>query len=157
MARALTPRAIDALDKALDDADSSVAIHAAQILLDRAWGRPAQMVLAAVQTNIVGGIDRPPREDLQAWLERRKRELAALDGPRQAPASGGSAPPSSPPPNGETAAPGERASERAAEHSGPSGSAGPSMSPERERWLQQERRRLGLDPNDLRPNPSLKR
>lgn len=31
----------------------------------------------------VGGIDRPPRETLEQWLERRRRELAALDGPHK--------------------------------------------------------------------------
>jgi hypothetical protein len=37
-ARALTPRALAALDKALDD--PARAVQAAQVLLDRAWGRP---------------------------------------------------------------------------------------------------------------------
>ena len=37
-ARVLTPRALAALDKALDD--PARAVQAAQVLLDRAWGRP---------------------------------------------------------------------------------------------------------------------
>jgi hypothetical protein len=164
MARALTPRAIGALDKALDDADNSVAIHAAQVLLDRAWGRPAQMVFAAVNTAIVGGIDSPPRESLAQWLSRRKAELAALDGPRQqAATSGESAQPASASPSGETAAQDERASEQAtslrpeSDRSAASSAAGPSKPPEQEEWLRRERRRLGLDSDDPRPNPTWKR
>jgi hypothetical protein len=43
-ARALTPRALAALEKALDDPDR--AVQAAQILLDRAWGKPPVAVYA---------------------------------------------------------------------------------------------------------------
>jgi hypothetical protein len=78
MARALTPKAIAALDKALDDPDR--AVQAAQALLDRAWGKPAQAVFAQVNGSVlVGGIDRPPRETLEQWLARRRRELTVLD------------------------------------------------------------------------------
>jgi hypothetical protein len=92
--------------------------------------------------------------------------LAALDGPRQQRAAEGSAQPSSPP-NGETTVPGERRPVRPAApgsspgggavHPGASGSAGPSMSETEQRWLQQERRRRGLGPDDRRPNPTVPR
>jgi hypothetical protein len=42
----LTPRALAALDKALDNPDR--AVHAAQVLLDRAWGKPPVAVYAQV-------------------------------------------------------------------------------------------------------------
>jgi hypothetical protein len=156
-ARALTPRALAALEQALDDPDR--AIPAAVALLDRAWGKPPIAVLAQMNNTVtVGGIDKPPNETLAQWVERRRRSLEALGGPQPPP------PPvpdgyvlAPAPPNGGAAAPGEHTSERAAERPGASGSAGPSMSPERERWLQQERRRLGLDPTDVRPNQTLKR
>jgi hypothetical protein len=45
-ARALTPRALAALDKALDD--PARAVQAAQVLLDRAWGKPPVAVYAQV-------------------------------------------------------------------------------------------------------------
>jgi hypothetical protein len=105
-ARELTPRALAALDKALDDPGR--AVHAAQVLLDRAWGRPPQAIYAQVSgTLAVGGIDRPPRETLETWLARRRAELAALNGPPEKSAQQQQA-------NGETAVPGERTSERAA-------------------------------------------
>jgi hypothetical protein len=77
MARALTPRAIAALDRALDDPDR--AIPAAVALLDREWGKPAVAVLAQLNASLtVGGVDLPPRETLEQWLERRRGELGAL-------------------------------------------------------------------------------
>ena len=45
-ARALTPRALAALDKALDD--PARAVQAAQVLLDRAWGKPPVAVYAQI-------------------------------------------------------------------------------------------------------------
>ena len=80
LAQALTPRAINALDQALDDPER--AVNAAQILLDRGWGKPPQAVYAQVNgnLNLTGGIDAPPRETLAQWIERRRRELETLDG-----------------------------------------------------------------------------
>jgi Family of unknown function (DUF5681) len=43
MCRALSPRAIEALDRALDD--PKTAVPAAVALLDRGWGKPAQAIV----------------------------------------------------------------------------------------------------------------
>jgi hypothetical protein len=78
MARQHAPAAIDALVKALNDPDRAIA--AAIALLDRGYGRPAQAVFAQVNGSVlVGGIDAPPRETLEQWLARRRRELTVLD------------------------------------------------------------------------------
>jgi hypothetical protein len=61
-ARALTPRALAALDKALDDPDR--AVQAAQVLLDRAWGRPP----VYAQINSVG--DQVIRYDIR-WADAK--------------------------------------------------------------------------------------
>jgi hypothetical protein len=78
LARQHAPAAIDALVKAL--ADPERAIPAAIAILDRGYGRPAQAILAQVHTHFEGGIDSPPRESLAQWLQRREREMAALEG-----------------------------------------------------------------------------
>jgi hypothetical protein len=60
---------------------------------------PAAARFAQVNNTVtVGGIDSPPRESLAQWIERRRRELAALDGPQVEHA------PQPSPPNGERAA-----------------------------------------------------
>ena len=46
---------------------------------------------------LVGGIDRPPRESLEQWLARRRRELTVLDSQAEHAPS---------PPKGELAEPG---------------------------------------------------
>jgi hypothetical protein len=96
---------MQALVDALRDPDR--AIPAAVAILDRGYGRPLQAIYAQVNGNVVvgGGIDAPPRETIEQWLERRRKTLAALDGPRPASVPGETAqpppaPPSSPP-NGE--------------------------------------------------------
>ena len=82
LAQSYCPAAIHALAAALKDKDR--AIPAAIALLDRGYGRPPQALFAHVNGQIaVGGIDIPPRETLEQWLDRRKRELDALDSPRQ--------------------------------------------------------------------------
>jgi hypothetical protein len=79
LARQHCPAAIQALVDALKDPDR--AVPAAIALLDRGIGKPAQAVFAEVNGSVfVGGIDRPPRESLEEWLARRRRELAVLDG-----------------------------------------------------------------------------
>lgn len=165
LARQHCPAAIQALADALKDPDR--AVPAAIALLDRGIGKPAIMMLAQINaTATPGGIDRPPRETLPEWLERRRRELAALDGPRPEPAPGESAQPppgsspgaGSPPPNGEAPAQGEPPQAREAERRGAAHSAGASRTPEQEEWLRRERKRLGIepDPNDG-PSPRVKR
>jgi hypothetical protein len=154
LARQHAPEAMQALVDALRDPDR--AIPAAVAILDRGYGRPPQAIYAQMNGIVVvgSGIDAPPRETLEQWLERRRKTLAALDGPRREHAPGESAPPPSPPNGAPSSA---HAPERSAGQPSTPGGAGPSMSPERERWLQQERRRLGLDPDDSRPNPTLPR
>jgi hypothetical protein len=77
-ARALTPRALAALDKALDD--PARAVQAAQVLLDRAWGRPP--VFAEV--NNVG--DQVIRYDIR-WADAKtnsfpeERNAPTIDAP----------------------------------------------------------------------------
>jgi len=64
--------------------DPKWRLPAAVALLDRGYGRPVQAVVAEVNTELtLSGIDRPPRETLEEWLERRRRELRALDAPTQ--------------------------------------------------------------------------
>lgn len=74
MARALTPKAIAALEKALED--KRTMVQAAAVLLDRGWGKPKEQV---EQLNInvdAMGIDAPPLpETLEDWLDRRHAEL----------------------------------------------------------------------------------
>jgi hypothetical protein len=154
LARQHAPEAIQALVDALRDPER--AIPAAVAILDRGYGKPPIAVYAAVNATVFpGGPDIPPREDLQAWLARRRRELAALDGPRQAPVPGESAQPqraSSTAPNGETVAPGERAPSRTAQPSAAAGGAGPSLREEKTQeereWLRQQRRRLNIEDRD---------
>jgi hypothetical protein len=127
--------------------DPQLAMDAMIALLDRGFGKPPIAVFAQVNGTVaMGGIDGPPpiiEETDEQWLERRRAELAALEGPRREPppASPSPAPAGSPtrPPNGETAVPGAQ--------TGTHGSTGSSVrSPEEESWLRQQRRRLGIAP-----------
>jgi hypothetical protein len=56
--------------------------QAANALLDRGYGKPAQQLLATVNAEVLlGGIDSPPpilEETDSEWLERRRGELAQL-------------------------------------------------------------------------------
>jgi hypothetical protein len=80
LARSHCPDAIQALADALKDPDR--AVPAAIAILDRGIGKPAISVLAQVQADLRQyGPDCPPRESLAQWIERRRRELSALDGP----------------------------------------------------------------------------
>jgi hypothetical protein len=104
----------------LKDPDS--AVPAAVALLDRGIGKPAIMMLAQINGQIaVGGIDRRPRESLEAWLARRRKELAALGPPAESvkPAPLPPLPPSGEPPR-----------TRATEH--PGSGARPSKTSEQE-------------------------
>ena len=80
-ARKLTDPALKAL--VLDLADPDKRAFAACAILDRGWGKPTQSVNAVVNaTHYVGGVDLPPRETLEQWLQRRKEELRRLDAPK---------------------------------------------------------------------------
>ena len=81
-ARQFGKQAVDTMVQCLRD--PKWRLPAAVALLDRGYGRPVQAVVAEVNTELtLGGIDRPPRETLEEWLERRRRELRALDAPTQ--------------------------------------------------------------------------
>jgi hypothetical protein len=71
-ARALTPRALAALDKALDD--PARAVQAAQVLLDRAWGRPP----VYAEVNTVG--DQVIRYDIR-WADATTNTLPGDEAP----------------------------------------------------------------------------
>src|SRR5262249_24829404 len=59
--------------------DLRIALEASAELLSRGWGKPPVALYAQVNSHVaVGGIDRPPRETLEEWLARRRRELGAL-------------------------------------------------------------------------------
>ena len=61
-----------------------LSLAAALALLDRGWGKPTQSVNASViATHHIGGVDLPPRETLEQWLQRRKEELKRLDAPKR--------------------------------------------------------------------------
>jgi hypothetical protein len=63
--------------------DPELAFRATVELLNRGMGKPTESVIANIHTNmLVGGIDRPPRESLEDWLARRRKELAALGPPQ---------------------------------------------------------------------------
>jgi hypothetical protein len=84
-AQDITDIALNRLRYLVDHAeDERVQLDAASEILNRGWGRPAVAVFAAVNV-AVGGIDAPPRppdiESAEAWLKRRRAELAMLDGP----------------------------------------------------------------------------
>jgi hypothetical protein len=131
--------------------DLDLALAATTALLDRGWGKPATMVLAQVQTQVVtGGIDAPPRESLPQWIERRRRELAALDGAQVEHQQQQ--------PNGETAADDAHSvrSASAAPQSAPvaerpgaaPGTAPPrkrELTPDERQWLRDQRHRLGIE------------
>jgi hypothetical protein len=137
--------------------DPQLAKDAMIALLDRGVGRPPQTVFAQIQTQVVtGGIDSPPKESLAQWIERRRRELSALDGPPTVE----HVVPQPSPPNGEHAAanapsarPASAAPQSAplAERSEPAASTeGPQRRATTESeadWLRDQRRRLNIDPN----------
>jgi hypothetical protein len=85
-ARKLTQEALATIAELMRASpDQRIRLDAASELLSRGWGRPAQAVIAQVDTRVVvGGIDAPPRtnsvEEAEQWLARRRRELAALTG-----------------------------------------------------------------------------
>lgn len=81
-ARQFGRAAIDTMVACLKD--NRWKVPAAVALLDRGYGKPAQAIYGQLDANLsIGGIDRPPRETLEEWLARRRRELAALDGPHK--------------------------------------------------------------------------
>ena len=69
--RNLSSQAADALDKALGNPDDCIRIAAATILLDRAYGKPAQ----ATDMTLTGGID-ASQVHLQALLEQVRKRAA---------------------------------------------------------------------------------
>jgi hypothetical protein len=162
LARAATPQAIAALIRKLDDPKD--CIEAAVALLDRGWGRPPQSVLVNSSV-LVSGIDKPPEitESYEEWLARRRSELDAIDSVARPSASAqqpaltlGSSPGIETVATGHPAipaaeplgTPGERPQARG-------GTPMQSMTAEQERWLEQQRQRLGLDDN-THPNPGWK-
>ena len=62
-AREYTERAIAVLGAALEDEDRKVQIRAAEVLLDRGWGKPAQAVTLA------GDEDLGPIKHLFEWAK----------------------------------------------------------------------------------------
>ena len=72
LARAHTPKAIERLAAMLDHEDGRVVVAAATSLLDRAWGRPEQSVVADV--SVTSSVD---VEALRATLEARLARLVA--------------------------------------------------------------------------------
>ena len=75
------PAAILALVEALKYPKERVP--AAQVLLDRGYGRPRQEIDATLR-GIVGGIDAPPLpESIDDWLARRRADLQRLGDDKQ--------------------------------------------------------------------------
>jgi hypothetical protein len=80
LARKLTNVALRAL--VLDLAVPERRQGAAREILDRGWGKPAQAIMAQVNTQLtVSGIDKPPdiTETYEEWLTRRRAELDELE------------------------------------------------------------------------------
>jgi len=80
LARRLTIPALRALT--LDLAVPERRAFAANSILDRGWGKPAQAILAQVNNQLtVTGIDKPPEitETYEEWLIRRRTELDELE------------------------------------------------------------------------------
>ena len=80
LARRLTIPALRALT--LDLAVPERRAFAANSILDRGWGKPAQAILAQVNNQLtVTGIDKPPEitETYAEWLIRRRTELDELE------------------------------------------------------------------------------
>ena len=81
MARQHGLAAINALVRGLSD--PKLYVHVAVAPLDRGFGKPRQAIDATV-AQVVGGIDAPNMqltmpEEIEQWLERRRRELAKLN------------------------------------------------------------------------------
>jgi len=70
--RALGPRAVEALERALADPDPRVVVAAAKELLDRGYGRPTQSVELNAKTDF-------GRAHLEAMLERAAARHALTD------------------------------------------------------------------------------
>lgn len=74
------PKCIEVLQNLLITGDERTQVAAAQALLDRGFGKPSQGVELSgpeggpIQT-ATELIDRPPRETLEEWQARRKKEL----------------------------------------------------------------------------------
>jgi hypothetical protein len=176
LARQHCPAAIQALVDALKDPDR--AVPAAIALLDRGIGKPAIAVWAQIDATLSSyGIDRPPeiQESYEEWLERRRNELDVLEmvarsraSAQQPPRIPGSEtvatrystePAPEPPTSSAAGSPDTAPSERFTPREDAPGST--SMRPQRpmtaeeERWLEQQRRRLGLEDN-THPNPGWK-
>jgi hypothetical protein len=83
LARQHTPEAVNRLVALMrQDDDLGIAVQATTVLLDRGWGKPAQAILAQVNSQMtVTGIDKPPEitESYEDWLERRRKELDELE------------------------------------------------------------------------------
>ena len=63
LARAQTEKAVEALIAALDDENSRVRVAAAEAILDRGWGRPAQA--------LTGEDGEGPAELLLRWASEK--------------------------------------------------------------------------------------
>jgi hypothetical protein len=163
LAKQHTVAAIDRLVALMQqDDDRDVALSAATALLDRGWGRPAQAITANVNTSmVIGGIDAPPpiiNETDAEWLERRRRELAALEPPKpqQEPAQllvGANGDARAPSPLNDEAAIGNGAPPPS--HASPSSAETRSsrdLTPDGAEWLRRQRQRLGVG-NTSSPNP----
>jgi hypothetical protein len=74
--KALTPKAIDALESALRSDDDRTKMAAATALLDRAWGKPAQQTDLTVNQSPEPGMS---QADLLAWCEVVKRAAERPD------------------------------------------------------------------------------
>ena len=61
-ARDLTERSIAVLAGALDDDDARVRIKAAEVILDRGWGKPPQAIV---------GADEGPLEMVMRWASEK--------------------------------------------------------------------------------------
>jgi hypothetical protein len=63
-ARALTPKAIETLEHMLDHGENEMTrVRAAEILMNRAWGTPAQHVNVESKTSYADELD---------WIKRRR-------------------------------------------------------------------------------------
>lgn len=80
LARQHGPKAIETLAHLMFSGDERTQVAAAQALLDRGFGKPSQaMELSGPEGGPIQTatelIDRPPRETLEEWQARRKKEL----------------------------------------------------------------------------------
>lgn len=76
IARQYAQEAFEKLVEWMRSENPKASLVACQVIIERAFGKPTQEIELSGSVNVQQGVDAPPQETREQWLERKQKEQA---------------------------------------------------------------------------------